>query len=59
MLEGQIPWLYWQMVSGEDPHQLEDYEITVGGEDWETLKALSQAVVAAGSVFDFSASLAL
>lgn len=34
-----VPWLYWQLITNPDPHQGEDFEIQVGGQDWGTLKA--------------------
>lgn len=54
-----VPWLYWELITNKDPHEGEDYEIQVGGDDWSDLVALSKASASANGVFDFSGSLAL
>jgi len=34
-----VPWLYWQLITNPDPHEDEDFEIQIGGSNWDTLKA--------------------
>ncbi|KAJ6461152.1 glycoside hydrolase family 5 protein [Mycena vitilis] len=56
----KVPWVYWELISNADPHQGEDYEIQVNGDDWSTISAASLATGAlTDAPFDFSASLAL
>jgi len=26
----KVPWVYWQLITNEDPHQGEDYEVCLG-----------------------------
>lgn len=54
-----IPWLYWELITNPDPHEGEDYEIQVGGENWGTLKGLSTGSSGVAGAFDWSGPLAL
>lgn len=54
-----VPWLYWELITNQDPHEGEDYEIQVGGENWDTLKGLSQQTSGVAGAFDWSGPLAL
>jgi len=54
-----VPWLYWELITNLDPHEGEDYEIQVGGENWDTLKGLSQQTSGVAGAFDWSGPLAL
>ncbi|KAF5360071.1 hypothetical protein D9758_007553 [Tetrapyrgos nigripes] len=56
----KVPWLYWELITNTDPHEGEDYEIQVNGDNWDTLSSGSLATAAlTNAPFDFSASLAL
>ncbi|THU76947.1 glycoside hydrolase family 5 protein [Dendrothele bispora CBS 962.96] len=56
----KVPWLYWQLITNPDPHEGEDFEIEVKGEDWDTISTGSlQTASLTDAPFDFSASLAL
>lgn len=54
-----VPWLYWELITNADPHEGEDYEIQVGGNNWSTLKGLSTQTSGASGAFDWSGPLAL
>ena len=54
-----VPWLYWELITNPDPHEGEDYEIQVGGENWSTLKTLSVQTSGVSGAFDWSGPLAL
>lgn len=49
-----LPWLYWQFLTNPDPHQGYDYEIQVGGDNWDAIKSASQAAATSACAFDFS-----
>lgn len=49
-----IPWFYWQILPNEDPHQDWDYEVGVGGVNWETLRDVAAGTAGYDSAFDFS-----
>ncbi|KAF4996702.1 hypothetical protein FGRMN_4360 [Fusarium graminum] len=49
-----IPWFYWQILPNSDPHQVWDYEVGIGHENWDALKAAGQAAGKSNSAFDFS-----
>jgi len=49
-----IPWFYWQILPNKDPHQDWDYEIGIGEENWDALKAASLQTGQANAAFDFS-----
>lgn len=49
-----IPWMYWQILPNEDPHQDWDYEVGINGKNWESLKAAGLAAGKASAAFDFS-----
>ncbi|KAJ7584792.1 glycoside hydrolase family 5 protein [Mycena floridula] len=56
----KVPWVYWQLITNKDPHQGEDYEIQVNGDDWDTIKSGALATSQLSDApFDFSASLQL
>lgn len=49
-----IPWMYWQILPNEDPHEGYDYEIGINGRNWETLKSVAAGTSGYQSAFDFS-----
>lgn len=49
-----IPWMYWQVLPNEDPHQDWDYEIGINGLNWNTLKSVAKGASGYASAFDFS-----
>ncbi|KAL4904312.1 glycoside hydrolase superfamily [Aspergillus multicolor] len=48
-----IPWFYWQVLPNADPHEGWDYEVGIGGENWEALKSAALAAGAVEAEFDF------
>ncbi|KAK2612643.1 hypothetical protein QQS21_001259 [Conoideocrella luteorostrata] len=52
-----IPWMYWQVLPNEDPHQGWDYEVGINGANWASLKDAGQAAGKAAAAFDFSTYL--
>ena len=49
-----IPWMYWQILPNEDPHQDWDYEVGINGANWDALKSAALAASGYSSPFDFS-----
>lgn len=49
-----IPWLYWQILPNDDPHDGWDYEVGIGGPNWDTLKSAASDASSYESAFDFS-----
>ncbi|KAJ5147292.1 glycoside hydrolase family 5 protein [Penicillium atrosanguineum] len=49
-----IPWFYWQVLPNEDPHSDWDYEIGIGGVNWDALKDAAANTASYESAFDFS-----
>ncbi|KAF2151594.1 glycoside hydrolase family 5 protein [Myriangium duriaei CBS 260.36] len=48
-----VPQFYWQILPNEDPHQDWDYEVGVGGVNWDDLKGASLDASQADAAFDF------
>ncbi len=49
-----IPWMYWQVLPNEDPHQDWDYELGIDGVNWDALQQAGSAVSDVTAAFDFS-----
>jgi mannan endo-1,4-beta-mannosidase len=49
-----IPWMYWQILPNEDPHQGWDYEVGINGVNWAALQAAGLAAGKTSAAFDFS-----
>jgi len=49
-----VPWMYWQILPNEDPHQDWDYEVGIDGVNWESLKGAAAAASGYESPFDFA-----
>lgn len=54
MTAAGLPWMYWQILPNEDPHQSWDYEIGIGGVNWDTLKSVAAGTNQSQAAFDFS-----
>ncbi|KAJ5224970.1 glycoside hydrolase family 5 protein [Penicillium chermesinum] len=52
-----IPWLYWQILPNEDPHEGWDYEVGINGVNWDALKAAASSTSSYDAAFDFSGFL--
>lgn len=49
-----IPWLYWQILPNNDPHDGWDYEVGIGDANWDALKSAVQGTSSYEAAFDFS-----
>ncbi|KAJ5677067.1 glycoside hydrolase family 5 protein [Penicillium maclennaniae] len=47
-------WFYWQILPNEDPHSDWDYEVGIGGDNWDVLKDAAANTASYESAFDFS-----
>ncbi|MCJ1446151.1 MAG: hypothetical protein MMC23_006656 [Stictis urceolatum] len=55
--EAGIAPFYWQILPNEDPHSDWDYEVGIGGVNWDALKEASAGVNQTESAFDWSGYL--
>jgi len=50
-----VPWLYWQILPNNDPHQGYDYEIGINDVNWDTFLSVANGTKNYASAFDYSA----
>jgi mannan endo-1,4-beta-mannosidase len=49
-----VPWMYWQILPNNDPHQGYDYEIGVNDQNWDTFQSVASNTKTYTSAFDYS-----
>jgi len=54
-----IPWMYWQIIPNNDPHEGYDYEIGVNDVNWEAFREVANNTQNYNAAFDFSEYLNL
>jgi len=48
-----VPWMYWQVLPNNDPHDGYDYEIGINDQNWDTLSATASKASSYSTPFNF------